>query len=117
MDDIILIVFVSFTLMLMLIGFFKKQNLLTIFSGIGFILIGIFMLQGVNYITGSTITEIDSLTTTQVFATAAWHSEYAVPIFIFLSLFGLMLIIISALDYRKAGANVHDRNDGGGDDE
>ena len=106
MDDIILIIFSSFSLLLMLIGFFKKQVLLSIFSGIGFVLMGVFFLQGVTYVTDATFTDANWTTTNMVEHTAVWHSTYAVPIFIFLSLFGVMIIIISVLEY-MGGRKIH----------
>ena len=118
MDDLILIIFASFSIMLMLIGFFKKQVLLSVFSGIGFILIGVFFLQGVTYVTDATFTDANWTTTNMVEHTAVWHSNYAIPIFIFLSLFGVMLIIISVLEF-MSGVKIHptdrlsDDDDGG----
>ena len=101
MDDILLIIFASFTFLLMLIGFFRKQILLCIFSGIGFALIGVFILQGVTYVTDATFTDLNYTTTEMVQHTAVWHSEYAIPIFIFLMLFGLMIIIVSIFEFRS----------------
>jgi len=106
MDDLILIIFSSFTLLLMLIGFFRKQVLLSVFSGIGFVLIGVFFLQGVTYVTDATFTDANWTTTNMVEHTAVWHSTYATPIFIFLSLFGVMLIIISVLEF-MGGRRTH----------
>jgi hypothetical protein len=106
MDDIILIIFASFALMLLLVGFFKKQVLLSIFSGIGFVLIGVFLLQGVTYVTDATFTDSNWTTTQMVEHTAVWHSIYATPLFIFFTLFGLTIIVISVLEYMN-GRKIH----------
>jgi TRAP-type C4-dicarboxylate transport system permease small subunit len=117
MDDLILIIFASFTLLLMLIGFFRKQILLSVFSGIGFVLIGLFIMQGVTYVSDATFTASNWTTTEMVQHTEVWHSTYATPIFIFLTLFGLMLIVISVMEYRSGRkTSPHDRQDDSGDD-
>jgi TRAP-type C4-dicarboxylate transport system permease small subunit len=115
MDDLILIIFASFTLLLMLIGFFKKQIILSVFSGIGFVLIGLFIQQGVTYVSDATFSDLNYTTTEMIRHTEVWHSNYATPIFIFLSLFGLMLIVISVMEYRSGRkVSPHERQDDDG---
>jgi hypothetical protein len=106
--------------MLMLIGFFKKQVLITIFSGIGFMMIGWFIFMGVSYDTGSVFTDTSWTVTEMVNTTAVWHTSYDIPIMIFLNLFGLALIFMGAFDFfsgKKTHITERDTDDGGGDDE
>jgi hypothetical protein len=103
MDDVILIIFTSFVLLLFMVGFFRKQNVITIFSGVGFILLGVFLQQGVVYISGGEFVDLNLTSSNMTYFVNTWHSSYSTPIFFFLSLFGLAIIVIGVLDLISSG--------------
>jgi len=116
MDETVLIIFTAFVLVLFFIGFFKKQVILSVFSGIGFFLIGLFVMQGVTYSTGASFVDANWTTTNMTNNFAVWHTTYGIPIFLFLSLFGISLIIISVLEYMH-GKKTHPMDRVGEDDD
>ena len=98
MDELIFGIFTAFVLSLFFIGVFRKQIVLTIFAGVGFMLIGLFMVQGISYQTGAVFTDSSWTVTDMVNQTGTWHSAFAIPICIFLCLFGLALIYMSIME-------------------
>ena len=103
MDDLILLIFAVFVLILFFTGIFRKQNLILIFSGIGFILLGVFLLKGFSYVSGSNITTINDSFKIIADNVSTWNSDFKTYLWAFFSLFGLFLILVSAIDFFRTG--------------
>lgn len=118
MDDVILTVFVSFVILLFIAGFWKKQNLLVMLSGIGFSLVGVFINRGITYKASSTITTINSTVTQVVYNYSTWSSGYKTELLIFFLLLGLFIIWLSISEYLKTmdASNTPQSEDDDGDD-
>jgi len=102
MDDIIISVFTGFAFLIFFLGFWRKQNILVLFSGISFSLLGIFIYRGIQYKASTTMTQVNSSVTQFVYNYSTWYTSYRIELLIFLMLFGIFLIWISAFEYLKA---------------
>jgi len=129
MDVTLLFVLLFFSLSILFLGFFKKQSVLIIFSGIAFFLIGILLFgYGISFVSGSVdsynyvcsqsldlscelgnSTSIGSLST--VDSISYLHDDLIIGWGIFFMLFAIFLWIVSAINLMSGKGNSFDFDD------
>ena len=104
MDIILFSVLLLFAISLLVLGFIRKHIVLIIFSGIAFMIVGIFAINGIEYVSSTTIFTNNISTTTIVNNYSNWtHSfgnsniYYNQAIGWLFSLFGLFIVIVAAV--------------------
>jgi len=113
MDIILFTILAVFAIASFIVGFFKRQFIVIIFSALAFIILGLFCMNGIQYVSSTTITTINSSVTTTANVYSNWNhylgsstnlSVNLVMAFMFM-LFGLFLLyvgIFSSLDRKKS---------------
>lgn len=104
MDMDLFFLLASFAIILFIVGFAKKQLLIITFSGISFILLGLFSFNGLSYVSSSIITDINSTVTEVNYVYSNWHHAFGnsdltvgTTLGILFCLFGLFLFLVSAI--------------------
>lgn len=115
MDIFFLIFLLVIIVVLLITGFLKRDNVrsnvLVMFGGIGLMLLGVFSLMGVTYISGveinvtsnSSLNSSTNVTTVNSFevrddVTSTWVSDFNPEFFLFCELLGLALLLISIIN-------------------
>jgi hypothetical protein len=83
-------------------SFFKKHVILGLLSGIGFILSGVWLWNGINYISDTIITQINSTTTSMVDIYTLWNTSiggWSISSMLgtFFIVFGIFLLVVSSV--------------------
>lgn len=104
MDISLFVVFFAFSLILLLLTFFKKQVIVGIFTGISFILLGLLAWNGLEYVQSTSVVATDFDTTTITNNYAAWNHTigstgftYTSVLGSFFILFGLFVLLVSGV--------------------
>ena len=101
---IIFIIINVLNLVFLTIGFVNKQYVLIIYSGILFLILGAFLLQGFSYETGYNQTKTtDNITLTETTTTnyvnENWNSNFKIPLSAVYFLSGLAMVFIGIFSY------------------
>lgn len=121
MDIVLFCVLIFFSLVLLVTGFFRNQIVLIVFAALSFILLGLFSLNGIDYVSSSTMVT-NGITTTLTNNYSTWNHSfgssgitvgYALG-FLFV-LFGLFLLLVAGvmLFDKKKKISFDDADDGG----
>jgi ABC-type antimicrobial peptide transport system permease subunit len=103
MDIILFSILILFTTIILVLGFIKNHIILTMFAGISFIFLGILSLNGLSYVSSTTMNAtgtnyliVDHYASwTETFGSTDFQVSWAVG-FLF-ALFGLFLLLVSGL--------------------
>lgn len=112
MEVAIFTIMIVVSLLFLAVGFFKEQFLLFIFGGIILLLSGMFVLFGISYVSGVTVTNINSTTNTVDNTYTVWHTTFTTPLAILLGVLGIGFILMGALQiYAKPEKVLYEDND------
>lgn len=96
------------SLWFMTVGFWKRQYFLTLASGVGFMLFGLFLLSGISYpilANSSTLSNVSgNLTSTDVvytYGVAVWPVPYNPWTSMFFILSGVVLLFVAVFEFFK----------------
>lgn len=93
MDALILSILLVFSLTLLVLGFFKKQVVIVLFSGISFMMLGLFLMNGIEYLSSKTTTIIDNTTTTINNTYTIWNHFIGTSTLTLNSTLGILFIL------------------------
>jgi hypothetical protein len=122
MDAILFGILVLFALALLFLGFFKEQVVLIVFAGIAFLIVGVFAINGLEYVSSTNITTSGSVSSV-VDVYSPWNHYFGssnisvtlVSGFLF-SLFGLFLLFVGVSTALGGKARIDFSDDGDGGD-
>lgn len=83
---------------MLILGLTLRQTVLLIISGIGFIFSSVWILNGIYYVSSYTITKLNSTSSIVVGDSVKFGGTFQVPLFLFLSLTGLVLMFMGVFD-------------------
>lgn len=119
MDITLFIIIFVFAITILLLGFFKKQIVIILFSGIAFFMLGIFCLNGIEYVSSSTIQTMNNSVSIVTNNYSSWihtfgssNITYTSVLGILFCLFGLFLFIVCAVLTFTGKANIDFSEDG-----
>ena len=98
MEEIIIIsIVLAFSVAVLFLSFYKKQFVINIMTGILYIILGSMFIDGVQYKSGYTSSVISENVTNYVYNYSVEKTIFTLGLSTFFYLFGVLLIIISAL--------------------
>jgi hypothetical protein len=124
MDAFLFGILLSFAFILLIFTFIRRQIVLGVFTSLVFIVLGIFSWNGLEYVSRTDVTVVNATTTSIVDTYSSWNHFFGDSIFsitnvmgtIFI-LFGLFMLIVSAVTLLSGKSSGGEELFSGGEDE